>query len=158
MSSLDAFSGAGAGATSGLGDRKRGRPLGSLNKAKDPAAMPPVPRRHGRPPGSRNKKTLEALAAAAAAEPFGASHSTAIVAAPGRTVAMAAGSAVVPAAATSIAGLTGTPLESVAALIGAAMAFGAAPLGLADLSIGGSSSAAASKAQARPLARRKRGR
>jgi hypothetical protein len=47
MSSLDAFSGARAGAASGLGGRKRGRPLGSLNKAKDPAATPPVPRRRG---------------------------------------------------------------------------------------------------------------
>jgi hypothetical protein len=79
----------------------------------------------------------------AAAEPFGASHSIAIIAAPGRAVAVAAGSATVPAAMTSIAGLTGTPLEAAATLVGAAMAFGAAPPGLAGLSIGGSSSAAA---------------
>jgi hypothetical protein len=73
MSSLEAFGG--AGTVGGLGGRKRGRPLGSLNKAKDPAATPPVPRRRGRPPGSRNKKTLEALMAVATAEPFGAMSS-----------------------------------------------------------------------------------
>jgi hypothetical protein len=145
MSSLEAFGGAGARTTGGLGGRKRGRPLGSLNKAKDPAAMPPVPWRRGRPPGSRNKKTLEALAGVAAVEPFGASHSTAIIAAPRGATANAA----VPAAATSIAGLTGTPLEAAAALVGAAMAFRAAPLGLAGPSVGGSSSAAASKARTR---------
>jgi hypothetical protein len=150
MSSLDAFSGAGAGATGGLGGRKRGRPLGSLNKAKDPAATPPVPRRRGRPTDSRNKKILEALAAVATAKPFGASHSTAIVAAPGGAIAVAAGGTAVPAAATSVAGLTGTPLEAAADLVGAAIAFGAAPPGLADLSVGGSSSAAASEAQVRP--------
>jgi hypothetical protein len=109
-----------------------------------------MPRRRGRPPGSRNKKTLEALAAAAAAEPFGAGRSTAIVAAPGGTVAVAAGGAIVPAVATSIAGLTGTPLEAAAALVGAAMAFGAAPPGLADLSVDGSSSAAANKVRTPP--------
>jgi hypothetical protein len=150
MSSLEAFSRAGAGTAGGLGGRKRGRPLGSLNKAKDPAATPPVPRRRGRPPGSRNKKTLEALTAVAAAEPFGASHSTAIAAAPGGAVALAAANATVPAAATSIAGLTGTPLEAAAALVGAAMAFGAAPLGLIGPSVSGSSSAGASKARTRP--------
>jgi hypothetical protein len=80
MSSLRATSG--AEAADGPGGRKRGRPLGSQNKVRDPAAIPPVPQRCGRPPGSRNRKTLEALAAAAAAEPFGVSHSTAIVAPP----------------------------------------------------------------------------
>jgi hypothetical protein len=93
---------------------------------------------------------LVALAAAAAAEPFGAGRSTAVIAAPGGTIAAAAGGAVVPAAATSIAGLTGTPLEAVAALVGAAMAFGAAPPGLAGLSVGGSSSAAAKKVRTPP--------
>jgi hypothetical protein len=63
---------------------------------------------------------------------------------------MAADGAAVPAAATSVAGLTGTPLEAAAALVGAARAFGAAPPGLAGLSIGGSSSPAASEAQACP--------
>jgi hypothetical protein len=150
MSLLGALGGVGIEASGGPGDRKRGHPLGSPNKARDPAATPPVPRRRGRPLGSRNKKTLEALAAAAAAEPFGAGHSTAIVAAPGGTVAMAAGGAIVPTAATSVAGLTGTPLEAAPALVGAAMAFGAAPLGLADLSVDGSSSAAANKVRMPP--------
>jgi hypothetical protein len=147
MSSLEASNGAGAGAAGGSGGRKRGRPLGSQNKAKDPAVMPPVPRKRGRPPGSCNKKTLEALAAAATAEPFGVSRSTGIVAAPGGAVALAAADTAVPAAMTSVAGLTGTPLEAAAALVGAAMAVGATPLGLAGKSIGGSSSAAAGKAR-----------
>jgi hypothetical protein len=113
-----------------------------------------MPRKRGRPQGSRNKKTLATLAAAAAtaaaAGPFGTGRSSTIVAAPGGTVAAAADGAVVPAAATSIAGLSGTPLEAAAALVGAAMAFGAAPPGLAGLSVDGSSSAAAKKARAPP--------
>jgi hypothetical protein len=60
-------------------------------------------------------------------------------------VATAAGGAVVPAAGTSVAGLTGTPLQVAAVLVGAAMAFGAAPPGLAGLDVGGSSSAATGK-------------
>jgi hypothetical protein len=112
--------------------------------------MPPVPRKRGRPPGSRNRKTLAALAAAAATKPFGAGRSSAIVAAPGGTVAAAAAGAIVPAAASSVAGLTGTPLEAAAALVGAAMAFGAAPPGLAGLSVGGSSSVTANKVRAPP--------
>jgi hypothetical protein len=71
----------------------------------------------------------------------------AAVAAPGGAVAVAAANAAVPAAVTSVAGLTGTPLEAAAALVGTAMALGAAPPGLAVKNIGGSSSAAASKAQ-----------
>jgi hypothetical protein len=109
-----------------------------------------VPRKRGRPLGSHNKKTLAALAAAAATEPFRAGRSTAIATAPGGTVAAAAGGAVVPATAISVAGLTGTPLVAAAALVGAAMAFGAAPPGLAGLSIGGSSSAAAKKVRTLP--------
>jgi hypothetical protein len=133
MSSLEAINGAGAGAAGGSGGRKRGRPFGSQNKAKDPAATPPVPQRCGRPSGSCNKKTLEALVAAAAAEPSGVGRSTAIAAA--------------PAGATSVAGLIGTPLEAAAALVGAAMAVGAAPPGLTGKSVGGSSSVAAGKAR-----------
>jgi hypothetical protein len=109
-----------------------------------------VPWKRGRPLGSRNKKTLAALAAAAAAQPFGAGRSTAIVVAPGGTVVVAAGSAVIPAAATSVAGLTGTPLEAEAALVSAAMAFGTAPPGLAGLSVDGSARAAAKKVRAPP--------
>jgi hypothetical protein len=48
---------------------------------------------------------------------------------------------------TSVAGLTGTSLEVAAALVSAAMAFGAAPPGLAGRSVGGSSSAAVGKAR-----------
>jgi hypothetical protein len=95
---------------------------------------------------------LAALAAAAAAEPFGASHSTALIAAPGGGTVVAAANAAAPAAATSVAGLAGTSLEAVATLVGAAMAFGAAPPGLTDLSVGGSSSAAAKKVRT-PLLR-----
>jgi hypothetical protein len=93
---------------------------------------------------------LATLAAAAAAEPFGASHSTALVTALGGGAVMAAANAAVPAAATSIAGLTGTPLEAAAALVGAAMAFGAAPPGLTVENVDSSSCAAASKAKTRP--------
>jgi hypothetical protein len=93
---------------------------------------------------------LAALADAAAVEPFGVSHSTAIIAAPGGGVAMAAANAAVPAATTSVTGLTGTPLEAAAALVGAAMALGAAPPGLAVEDVGGSSCAAAGKARTRP--------
>jgi hypothetical protein len=129
MSSLGASSGAKAGAGDGPGRHERGRQLGSQNGARGLAATPPVPRKRGRPLGSRNKKTLAALAAAAAVEPFGASQSTALVAAPGGGAVVAAVNAAVPAAATSVAGLTGTPLEAAAALVSAAMAFGAAPPG-----------------------------
>jgi hypothetical protein len=109
-----------------------------------------MPRKRSHPLGSRNKKTLEALTAAAATGPFGTGRSTAIVAAFGGIVSAAAGGAMVPAAATSIAGLTGTPLEAAAALVGAAMAFGAAPPGLANLSVDGPSSAAAKKVRTPP--------
>jgi hypothetical protein len=150
MSSLGATSGAGAGAGDGPGGHERGRPLGGQDGARGLAATPPVPRKRGHPLGSRNKKTLAALAAAATSEPFGAGRSIAIVAAPGGPVAAAAGGAVVPAAATSVAGLAGTPLEAAAALVGAAMAFGAAPPGLAGLSVGGSARTAAKKVRAPP--------
>jgi hypothetical protein len=71
-------------------------------------------------------------------------------------VALAVTNAAAPVAATSIAGLTGTSLEAAAALVGAAMAVGAAPPGLAGRSVGGSSSAAAGKARRprRPPAQR----
>jgi hypothetical protein len=63
---------------------------------------------------------------------------------------VATGGAIVPAAVTFIAGLTGTPLEAAAALVGAAMAFEATPPGLANLSVDGSSSAAAKKMRMPP--------
>jgi hypothetical protein len=106
-----------------------------------------VRRKRGRSLGSRNKKTLVALAAVAAAEPLWAGHSAAIVAAPERGVAMTIANAVVPAAVTSIVGLTGTPLEAAAALVGAAMALGAAPPSLAAENAGSSSRAATGKAK-----------
>jgi hypothetical protein len=113
-----------------------------------------MPRKRGRPQDSRNKKTLAALAAAAATAaatgPFRIGRSSSIAAAPGGTVAAAASGAVVPAATTSVAGLTATPLQAAAALVGAAMAFGATPPGLAGLDVGGSSSAAAKKVRAPP--------
>jgi hypothetical protein len=63
---------------------------------------------------------------------------------------MAAINAAAPAAVTFVAGLAGTPLEVAAALVGATMAFGAAPPGLAHLSVGDSSSAAAKKVRMPP--------
>jgi hypothetical protein len=62
-------------------------------------------------------------------------------------VALAAANTAAPAGATSVASLAATPLEAAAALVGAAMAVGAAPLGLAGGGIGGSSGAAAAKAR-----------
>jgi hypothetical protein len=67
--------------------------------------------------------------------------------APGGVVALAAANTATPAGTTSVVGLAGTPLEAAAALVGAAMAVGAAPPGLAGGNIGGSSSAAADKAR-----------
>jgi hypothetical protein len=115
--------------------------------------MPPVPQRHGRPLGSRNKKTLEALVAAAAAETSGVSRPTTIATAPGGVVALAVANTATTLGTPSIAGLTGSSLEAAAALIGAAMAVGADPPGLADGNFGGSSSAAGRKARKprRPL-------
>jgi hypothetical protein len=63
---------------------------------------------------------------------------------------VAAGGTAVSTAATSVAGLTGTLLQAAAAFVGTAMAFGAAPPGLAGLDVGGSSSAATKKARAPP--------
>jgi hypothetical protein len=93
---------------------------------------------------------LAALAAAAAARSSEAGRSAALKTAPGETVAATVGGAVVPAAAPSVAGLTGTPLEAAATLVGAAMAFGAAPPGLAGPGVDGSSSAAARKVRKAP--------
>jgi hypothetical protein len=60
-------------------------------------------------------------------------------------VALATTNAAAPAGATSITGLSGTPLEAAAAIVGAAIAVGVAPPGLAGAGIGGSSSASAAK-------------
>jgi hypothetical protein len=56
---------------------------------KDPAATPPVSRKRGRPLGSRNKKTLAALVAAAAADSARAAPATTAAAAPVGAVAAA---------------------------------------------------------------------
>jgi hypothetical protein len=105
MSSTGAFGGAGARVPSGSGGRKRGRPFESRNKAKVPVVTLLVPRRCGRPPGSCNKRTLEALAAAAATESAGVASATAVTAAPAGVVALATTNAAAPAGATSVAGL-----------------------------------------------------
>jgi hypothetical protein len=96
---------------------------------------------------------LEALAAAAAAEPSGIARSIAIATASGGVVALAAANIVAPAGAPSVAGLTETSLEAAAALVSAALAVRAAPPGLAGGNIGSSSSVAAGKARKphRPL-------
>jgi hypothetical protein len=60
---------------------------------------------------------------------------------------LAAANTADPVGATSITGLTATPLEAVAVLVGAAMAVGAAPPGLAGGGIGCSSGVAATKAR-----------
>jgi hypothetical protein len=49
--------------------RGPGRPKGSGKKTEAPEMSPHASRKHGRPKGSRNQKTLAALAAAAAAAP-----------------------------------------------------------------------------------------
>jgi hypothetical protein len=67
--------------------------------------------------------------------------------APGGVTALAAADTTAPAGVTSVAGLIRTSLEAASALIGAVMAVGAAPPGLAGRSISGSSSAAAGKAR-----------
>jgi hypothetical protein len=85
--------------------------------------------------------------ATTAVEPFGVNHSTSIVVAPRGAIAVAATKDAVPVAMTSIAGLTGTPLEVAATIIGAVMVLRAATPGLAIENIGGSSSAAVGKVQ-----------
>jgi hypothetical protein len=90
---------------------------------------------------------LVALAAAAAAKSSRAAPTAAITAAPAGAVALAAANTAVPAGATSVSGLAATPLEAAAALVGAAMVVGAAPLGLAGGGVGCSSDVAAAKAR-----------
>jgi hypothetical protein len=156
MSSTRISGGAGAGGPGGPGERKCGRPFGSRNRAEDPAVTPSVPRKRGRPPDSRNKRTLAALAAAAATESAVAASAT-VAAAPAGVVASAATNAMAPAGAASTAGLAMTPLEAAAAIVGATFAVGVAPPGLAGTGAGGSSSAAAAAAHRpqRPPARQR---
>jgi hypothetical protein len=86
---------------------------------------------------------LAALAAASAAESAGAASAAAVTVAPAKAVASAATNAIAPAGPVSTGGLVVTPLETAAAIIGAAITVGVAPPGLAGAGVGGSSSAAA---------------
>jgi hypothetical protein len=70
---MSSVGGAATGGARAPEKRKRGRPLGISKKAREEVEVtPPVPRRHGRPPGSKNKKTLAAIVAAAAASSYSA--------------------------------------------------------------------------------------
>jgi hypothetical protein len=91
MSSTSAPGGSGAEGLGGSSGRKRGRPLGSRNKVKDPAATPPMSRKRCRPLGSRNKKTVAALVATASAKavPAVAAAATSAEAATATTAAAA---------------------------------------------------------------------
>jgi hypothetical protein len=73
--------GPGAGDEGAPEKRRPGRPKGSGKKIKSPAATPPVSYKCGCPLGSRNQKTLAALAAAAIAVPTGVASATAAAAA-----------------------------------------------------------------------------
>jgi hypothetical protein len=108
---------------------------------------PLVPHRRGHPLGSRNKRTLEAPTAAAAAESAGMAFAATVTAAPAGVVASAATNVAVPVGAPSITGLAVTPLEAVAAIVGPAILVGADPPGLIDIGIGGSSGTATAKAR-----------
>jgi hypothetical protein len=90
---------------------------------------------------------LVALAAAAAAESARVAPAAAVATAPTGVVALADTNAAAPAGATSVAGLAATPLEAAAALVGVAIAVGAAPPGLTGGGVGCSSGAAAAKAR-----------
>jgi hypothetical protein len=89
---------------------------------------------------------LEALAATAAADFAGAAPATVVTAAPAGVVALATTNAAAPAGATSVIGLSVTPLEAAATIVGAVIAVGVAPPGLTGTGIGGSSGAADAKA------------
>jgi hypothetical protein len=90
---------------------------------------------------------MAALAAAATAEAARAAPTISVAAAPAGVVALAANNNAAPAGATSVAGLAATPIEAAAAIIGAAIAVGAAPPGLAGKDVGCSSDAATAKAR-----------
>jgi hypothetical protein len=128
MSSTGALGGAGAGGPGGSSGRKHVRPFGSRNTVKDPTATPPVPRKCGRLPGSRKKKTLAALAATAAADSAGVAPAVDAAAAPTGAVVTAAVGAAAPTGAVTTAALAVTPIEAAAAIIGAVISVGAAPL------------------------------
>jgi hypothetical protein len=87
MSSLE---GPGTGGEGAPEKRRPGRPKGREKKAESPVATPLVSRKRGRPLGSRNLKTLAALAAVAATVP-------AVAASVGAAPAVAASVGAVPA-------------------------------------------------------------
>jgi hypothetical protein len=115
MSSAGALGGSGARGPGGSGGRKHGRPLGSLNKVKDLAATLPVSCKRSRPLGSRNKKTLAALAAVAATVSAEAAPATATAAVSGEAAAAAATAAAaagdLPSAVAGAARKSGCPPE-----------------------------------------------
>jgi hypothetical protein len=92
---------------------------------KDPVATPLVSCKRGRLLGSRNKKTLAALVAAAAADSTGASPAATVVVTPAGAVAAAV-----------------TPVEAAVGIVGATVSVGATPPGFAAMGAGGSASAA----------------
>jgi hypothetical protein len=69
---MSSLGGPGAGGEGAPEKRGTGRPKGSGKKIISPTATPSMSRKRGRPLGSRNQKTLTALAAAAAAAPAAA--------------------------------------------------------------------------------------
>jgi hypothetical protein len=81
-------------------------------------------------------------ASVATVESTGAAPAAAVATAPAGGVISTATNATAPAGAASTASLTVTPLETAAAIVGIAIAVGAAPSGLASARVGGSSSAA----------------
>jgi hypothetical protein len=88
---------------------------------------------------------MAALAATAAAEAARAAPAVYVAAAPAGVVALAATNTAAPAGATFVAGLAATPIETAAAIVGAAIAVGAAPPGLIGTGVGCSSGAATTK-------------
>jgi hypothetical protein len=95
--------------------------------------MLPVSHKRGRPLGSCNKKTLAALAAAAAVDSAGAAPAVAVATASIKAVA----------AGTTVA----TPVEAAATIIAATFSVGAAPPGIIAAATGGSAGAAADVAR-----------
>jgi hypothetical protein len=77
---MSSFGGLGAGGEGAPEKRKPGHPKGSGKKVEGPAAALVGSCKRGRPLGSRNQKTLAALAAAAAAVPAGVASATAAAA------------------------------------------------------------------------------
>jgi hypothetical protein len=114
---------------------------------KDPAVTPPVSRKRDCPPGSCNKKTLEALAAAAAVESARVASAAVAVATAAGAVATADVTTTAPTGAAASTALAVVPTQAATAVLGAAIAVGAALPGFAGASAGGSTIAAATVAR-----------